>query len=117
MPHYLINLYQPDGVVPPQEFLDKVMADLGALAEEIRQGGQWVFSGGLHQPPSATVVRTAGEEVLITDGPYVEANEHVGGFWIVDSPDLDAALHWAERISGITTLPTEVRPFAFIATS
>jgi hypothetical protein len=114
MTHYVISLYQPDGVVPPQEVLDKVMVELGALAEEIRSAGQWVFSGALHQPPAATVVRVRGEDTLMTDGPYAEGNEHIGGFWIVDSPDLDAALGWASRISGATTLPTEVRPFAFV---
>lgn len=114
MTHYLISLYQPDGVIPPQEFLDKVMADLGALETEIRTAGDWVFTGALHQPTTATVVRTEGDVVLTTDGPYVESNEHVGGFWVVDCPDLDAALNWATRISGITTLPTEVRPFQHV---
>jgi hypothetical protein len=111
MTRYLINLYQPDGVIPPPEFLDKVMSDLGAVNDELRAAGQWVFSGALHQPSTATVVRTNGDDVLTTDGPYAEGSEHIGGFWIVDSPDLDAALGWAAKISGVTMLPTEVRPF------
>lgn len=114
MTHYLINLHQPNGVIPDQEFLDKVMAELGAVEEEIRAAGQWVFTGALHQPTASTVVRVKDDDVLTTDGPYAETNEHIGGFWVVDAPDLDAALHWASKISTATTLPTEVRPFHYV---
>jgi hypothetical protein len=114
MAHYLINLVQPVGVVPAQEVLDKVMVELGAINEDIRAAGQWVFTGGLHQPGSSTVVRAKDDDVLVTDGPYAEGSEFVGGLWIVDAPDLDAALEWAGRISRATTLPTEVRPFQHV---
>ncbi|HKD98872.1 MAG TPA: YciI family protein [Micromonosporaceae bacterium] len=111
MTQYLLNIYQPDGVVPPAEFLAKVMKDLGAINDEIRGAGSWVFSGGLHDASSSTVVHHKDGEVLMTDGPYAEGKEHIGGFWIVDAPDLDAALGWADKIVRVTTLPIEVRPF------
>lgn len=114
MPQYLLSLYQPDGVVPPPEFLEPVMQKLGALQEEITAAGEWVFSGGLHQPDSATVLRPQdGGAPLLVDGPYVEAKEHVGGFWVVRADDLDGGLKWARRIGDITGLPVEIRPFAF----
>lgn len=111
---YLLTIYQPDGPPPPPEFLEPVMREIGALNEEIKAAGGWVFSGGLHPPSTATVVRARGEEVLTTDGPYVESKEHVGGFWIVRAPDLDAALGWARKAARATTLPIEVRPFQHV---
>ena len=65
-----------------------------------------MFTGGLHAPSSATVVRPDG---MLTDGPYVEGKEHVGGIWVISAPDLDAALEWSRKAA--TTLPIEVRPF------
>ena len=70
-----------------------------------------MFSGGLTPPDTATVVRPRGDEVLLTDGPFIEAKEYLGGFSIIDAPDLDAALDWARRSARATTLPIEVRPF------
>ena len=73
--------------------------------------GSWVFGGGLHAPSTATVLRPKDGDVLITDGPYAEGKEHLGGFTIIKAPDLDAALEWARRYALVTTLPIEVRPF------
>ena len=114
MAQYLITIYQPDGAPPPPEVLEPVMRDLRALNEEIRAAGGWVFSGGLHAPSTATVVRIRDREVLTTDGPYVESKEHVGGFWIVRAPDLDAVLGWARKAARATALPIEVRPFQHV---
>jgi hypothetical protein len=111
MPQYLLSVYQPDGPTPPAETLDRIMADLDALNQEMRAAGAWVFSGGLHPPSTATVVRVQGGEALVTDGPFAEGKEHVGGFTIVRAPDLDAALEWGRRLAEATTLPIEVRPF------
>jgi hypothetical protein len=108
---YLLSVYQPDGPVPEPEVLGKIMADLEVLNAEMRAAGAWVFAGGLHPPSTATVVRSKDGEVLMTDGPYTEGKEHVGGFTILDAPDLDAALAWAARLAEATTLPIEVRPF------
>lgn len=111
MAQYLLTIYQPDGGPPPPEVLEPVMRELAALNQEIKAAGGWVFSGALHEPSTATVVRVRDREVLTTDGPYVESKEHVGGFWIVQAPDLDAALAWARQAARATTLPIEVRPF------
>ena len=112
MKQYLLSIYQPDGEKPPPEFLEKVMRDVGTLIEETKTAGAWVFNGGLHPPSTATVLRLRDGEMLRTDGPYVEGKEHVGGFLIVQAPDLDAALGWAEKLARVITLPIEVRPFA-----
>jgi len=108
---YLLSVYQPDGPVPEPEVLDQVMADLEVLNAEMRAAGAWVFAGGLHPPSTATVVRSRDGEVLMTDGPYTEGKEHIGGFTVLDAPDLNAALGWAARLAEATTLPIEVRPF------
>lgn len=111
MKQYLLSMYQPDGPIPGPEVLDGVMRDIAALREEMKTAGAWVFSGGLHAPATATVVRLKDREVLTTDGPYVEGKEHLGGFTIIRASDLDSALQWARKFARITTLPIEVRPF------
>jgi hypothetical protein len=109
---YLLSIYQPDGDPPPPEVLDPIMRDLEVLREEMKAAGVWVFSGALHPPNSATVVREREGEVLTTDGPYAEGKEHLGGFTIIEVPDLDAALEWGRKFArAITMLPIEVRPF------
>ena len=108
MPQYLLSIYQPEGGVPDAETMAQIMTDLHRLNEELRESGSWVFTGGLHAPSSATVVRADG---MITDGPYVEGKEHIGGIWVITAPDLDAALSWGRKAAAATTLPIEVRPF------
>ena len=120
MKQYLLSIYQPDGEAPPPAALEKVMRDMNALLEEARATGVWVFNGGLHPPSTATVVRTRGGEILITDGPFAESKEHLGGFLVINAPDLDAALGWARKMAQILTLqghdglPIEVRPFQHV---
>ena len=87
------------------------MRELDAVNREIEAAGSWVFAGGLHPPSTATVARFEDGEVLLTDGPFVEGKEFLGGITIIDAPDLDAALGWASKIARATTLPIEVRPF------
>jgi hypothetical protein len=111
MPRYLLSVYQPDGPAPPPELLETVARDLDALNAELKAAGAWVFAGGLHPPGTATVLRVRDGEVLVTDGPFAEGKEHIGGFTIVSAPDLDAALEWGRRLARATTLPIEVRPF------
>lgn len=111
MKQYLLSIYQPDGPPPGREALDKIMSDVHALRTQMQNAGAWVFSGGLHPTSTATVVRVKNSEVLMTDGPYVEGKEHIGGFTIVRAPDLDAALEWGRKLAAATTLPIEVRPF------
>ena len=112
MKQYLLSVYQPDGPTPPPEVLDPIMRDINALTQEMKAAGAWVFSGGLHPASTATVVRVKDGDVLTTDGPYVEGKEHLGGFTIIQAPDLDAALEWGRKFArAIRTLPIEVRPF------
>jgi hypothetical protein len=112
MKQYLLSMYLPDGDPPPPEVLEPIMRDLEALEAEMKAAGAWVFSGGLHAPSTATVLRAQGDEVLVTDGPYAEGKEHIGGFTIVKAPDLDAALAWGRRYArAVALVPIEVRPF------
>ena len=110
MKQYLLSIYQPDGPPPPAVNLEKIMSDVHALREEMRSADAWVFSGGLHPVSTATVVRVKDGEALLTDGPFAEGKEHIGGFTIVKAPDLDAALEWGRKLARATTLPIEVRP-------
>jgi hypothetical protein len=112
MAQYLLSVMQPYAEdTPPPDNLDEIMADLDVLNAEIKAAGAWVFAGGLHGPSTATVLRAQGDEVLLTDGPYAEGKEHLGGITIVEAPDLDAALEWGRKLARATTLPIEVRPF------
>jgi hypothetical protein len=111
MTRYLLSIYQPEGGAPPPAVLDKIMADLDVLNAELKAAGAWVFAGGLHAPSTATVLRPRDGDVLTTDGPFAEGKEHIGGFTIIQAPDLDAALEWGRRLALATTLPVEVRPF------
>lgn len=111
MAKYLLSIYQPDGEPPEPAVLDPIMHDLDRLQKEMKSAGVWVFAAGLHAPSTATVVRRSGDETVTTDGPYLEGKEHVGGFTIIDVPDLDAALAWADKYAqAVALLPTEVRP-------
>ncbi|WP_083958090.1 YciI family protein [Herbidospora mongoliensis] len=112
MKNYLLSIYQPQGPAPEPETMRKIMAELDVLRRELESTGSWVFGDGLHDPATATVLRPTGGEVLMTDGPFAEGKEHLGGFVIVRAPDLDAALEWGRRYAQATTLPIEVRPFA-----
>ena len=111
MKMYLLSIYQPDGDPPPPDVLAKVMADIDVINRELEATGSWVFAGGLHPPTTATVVRVRDGDVLMTDGPFVEGKEYIGGFTIIKAADLDAALEWGRRLAKATTLPVEVRPF------
>ncbi|CAN7512727.1 YciI family protein [Arthrobacter sp. LjRoot14] len=111
MSQYLLSIYQPDGPVPDAEFLEPIMRGLEGLNLEMKAAGAWVFAAGLHPADTATVLRPQGDDVLVTDGPFTEGKEHLGGFTVIDVDDLDAALDWARRLAKIVTLPVEVRPF------
>jgi hypothetical protein len=112
MAQYLLSVIQPDGPAPDPAVLRGIMADVDTVDRDMRDKGVWVFAGGLHPPSTATVVRARRDgDVLMTDGPFAEGKEHLGGFTIIDVPDLDAALEWGRRLAEATTLPIEVRPF------
>ena len=118
MTHYLLSVHSVEGEVR-EPMTDEEMAQshkqLGSLEQELKSAGAWVFSGRLHEPDTATVVRLSGGEVVTTDGPFVESKEHLGGFYVIEAADLDAALGWASRVTGVIRVPIEVRPFADFA--
>jgi len=111
MKQYLLSVYQPPGDPPPADVLDRIFADLQAVEDRMRAEDAWVFSSGLEAPSTATVLRAQGDEVVMTDGPFAETKEYLGGFTIVNAPDLDKALEWGRQLARATTLPIEVRPF------
>src|ERR1044071_8852699 len=99
MAQYLLSIYQPVGTPPPPERLESIMRDVNAVRQEMQSAGVWVFAAGLHPTATATVVRVKDGDVLMTDGPFVEGKEHLGGFSIIRVPDLDAALGWAKKLA------------------
>jgi len=111
MKQYLLSVYQPEGPPPPADVLEGIMKDIAIIRDGMVAANVWVFSGGLYSPSTATVVRVRDGNVLMTDGPFVESKEHLGGFTVIRAADLDAALEWGRRLAQATTLPIEVRPF------
>jgi hypothetical protein len=113
MTKYLLSVHSVDGEVADpmtEEEMQQSWKQIQVLNEELRSAGAWVFSGRLTEPDTATVVRMSGGEVLTTDGPFAEAKEHLGGFYIIEAEDLDAALAWASKATAAVGKPIEVRP-------
>jgi hypothetical protein len=114
MPQYLLSVHTVEGEAREpmtDEEMQQSWAQVSALNEELQSTGAWVFGGALHQPDTATVVRMSDGEVLTTDGPFAEAKEHLGGFYVIEAEDLDAALAWASKATAAVGKPIEVRPF------
>lgn len=112
MSGYLLSVCHPaDAVRPDEATLAEISARLEVVDADLRAEGAWVFTGGLHDPSSATVVDTRTGTTVLTDGPFIEAKEMVGGLIIIDVADLDAALGWAARFGDAIGQPIEVRPF------
>ena len=112
MKQYLLSVcYPADSSQPPPAVLSKIMSDVTAVRKEMQSANVWVFSGGLHASDSATVLRHQNGDIVLTDGPFIESKEQIGGITIVSVPDLDAALLWARKLARATTTPIEVRPF------
>ena len=115
MSQYLLSTYAVEGEAAPapatsdemRAFMDRVVA----LEDEMEATGTFVFGGALHGPDAATVVRTGDGDLVMTDGPFVEAKEHIAGFYIINADDLDAALAWAGKVVEAIRHPIEVRPF------
>jgi len=109
---YLLSVHHPEGQEPPPaDELAEIMADVDVVNAEMMGEGALVFAGGLHPSSNATVVRVQDGEVVITDGPWAQVGDPLGGFWIIESPDLETALAWAGKASKACRLPLEVRPF------
>ena len=115
MSQYLLSTYEVEGEVPgapttPEE-MQAFMQRVVALEDEMEASGTFVFGGALHGPDASTVLRENGGEGIMTDGPFVEAKEHIAGFYIINADDLDAALTWARKVVDAIRHPIEVRPF------
>jgi hypothetical protein len=113
MAQYMLSLHNVEGEVGEpmtDEEMQAYWKEIQSLNEEIRAAGAWVFGGALHEPDTATVVRVSEGEVLTTDGPFAESKEHLGGFYIIEAEDLDAALAWASKTTAAVRKPIEVRP-------
>jgi hypothetical protein len=118
MTQYLLSVYPGQGdESPSDEAMQKMYGDVDVFNAKLKEGGAWVFAGGLHPAETATVVRAKGDEVLTTDGPFAEAKEQLGGFWVISAPDLDAALALAAQATVACGAPVEVRPFQDIPES
>jgi hypothetical protein len=112
MPHYLLSVCYPgDAVQPDDGTIARIMADVEAINADMIAAGSWVFSGGLHDPSTATVVTDDKGRVVLSDGPFIESKEQVGGITVVDVADLDSALGWASQMTKAIGVPIEVRPF------
>jgi hypothetical protein len=112
MTQYLLSVHMVEGEEEPApDVIAQMYKDVDAVNEEIKAAGAWVFAGGLHPATTATVVRMQDDEVLTTDGPFAETKEQLGGFWVIEAADLDAALAWAAKATKACRAPVEVRPF------
>jgi len=99
----------------PAEEMQHSWQEIQKIEAEMKSSGAWVFSGRLHDPDTATVVRVANGETLTTDGPFVEAKEHLGGFYIINATEVDDAHALASKVTRVIGSPIEVRPFADFA--
>ena len=111
MRQYLLAVHMVEGEEPSPDEMALAYKDVDAFNAELQATGAWVFAGGLHPADTATVVRVQDGEVLTTDGPFAETKEQLGGFWVVQAPDLDAALALAAKATLACKAPVEVRPF------
>ena len=112
MTQYLLSVHYVEGEEPPSdEVMQQMFEDVDELNQKMQNEGAWVFAGGLHTPDTATVVRSQDGEIVMTDGPFAEAKEQIGGFWVIEAADLDTALDWASKATVACRGPVEVRPF------
>lgn len=118
MSQYLLSVHSvedSESQPPSPEDMERFMQGVHDLEAEMRESGTFVFGGSLHGPDAATMVRIDSGEPIITDGPFVEAKEHIGGFYVIDAEDLDEALAWAARVVETIHAPIEVRPFRHVS--
>jgi len=112
MAQYLVTIHHPDDYDPSVAEDEAMSRDIDALNDEMEAAGVRIFVGGLQPPSRAKSLRAQPNgKVLITDGPYIETKEHVGGFWVLEAADLDEALTWGRKAAVACRAPVEVRPF------
>lgn len=113
MTQYLMSVWHDNDYVVDFESdeMKRTVAQVDAFNEQLTAAGAWVFAGGLHSASSATVLKAVDGGVSMTDGPYAETKEQMGGFWVIDAADLDTALEWARKATIACEGPVELRPF------
>jgi hypothetical protein len=112
MKQYLLSVHEVAGMEPPsEEEMQRVYKQVDELNQVMVNEGAWVFAGGLHPADTASVVQVKDGDIVTTDGPFAESKEQLGGFWVIQAEDLDAALAWAEKATVACAGPVEVRPF------
>jgi hypothetical protein len=115
MAQYLLSTFEVEGEVPgaPQtpEEMKAFMGRVVALEDEMEATGTFVFGGALYGPDASTVLRMGDRDVVMTEGRFVEAEEHIAGFYVINADDLDAALAWGRKVVDAIRHPIEVRPF------
>ena len=111
MKQYMLTVHSVEGEPPrSHEATQKAFRDVDVLNREMVSAGAWVFGGGLHPPTTATVVKVQDHEVVTTDGPFAETKEQLGGYYLVEAPDLDAAIAIAKKIPVLQDGSLEIRP-------
>lgn len=112
MTQYLVAIHHPDDYDPAVAEDQAMARAIDALNDEMKAAGVRIFVGGLRPASSATSLRAQPDgAVLTSDGPYLKTREHVGGFWVLDVANLDAALAWGRKAVVACRAPVEVRPF------
>lgn len=112
MTQYLVAIHHPDDHDPTVAADEAMDRDIDALNDAMEAAGVRIFVGGLKPPGNARSLRLGpGGTVRVTDGPYTEAKEHIGGFWVLEAADLDEALEWGRKAAVACRAPVEVRPF------
>ncbi|HEV7658161.1 MAG TPA: YciI family protein [Mycobacteriales bacterium] len=111
MKQYMLAVHGTHEDPPPADVMEQMFVDVDKVNKELVETGAWVFGGGLMEPSDATVVRVERGQVMLTDGPFVETKEQLGGFWVIRAENLDEALAWAEKATRACRSPVEVRPF------
>lgn len=114
MPQYMLSVHMVEGEAPPmrtEEDMQLSMKRIGELETDMKAKGAWVFSARMESHDTASVVRRVDGQRVVSDGPFTESKEHMGGFYIINSADLDEALDWAERTVEATGMPIQVWPF------
>src|SRR5260370_26499577 len=118
MTKYLLSMHSVEGEAADpmtEQEMQQFMGRVGVLEEAMKTDGPWLFGGALYEAETATVVRVSDGHVLTTDGPFAEATEHLGGFYIIEARDLAAALRWASKTSAAVSKAIEVRPFRHVS--
>lgn len=113
MLQYMLSVHDDENAITrlTDDDMQRMFTQVDALNQEIQAAGRWVFGGGLQPASTATVVRVTAGDAVLTDGPYLETKEYLGGYWVITAEDLDEALAWARKASAACEGPVEVRPF------